>query len=371
MRSGTGPMIAFRHRATNLALLALLLGGGTSVAAADWQPISPGEADWVVEIAEVCPTFSWVAPRSSSQVRIVVVDISNGDWRSAGVGHDAIVLEARLPGGARSWTPSAGQCLHQGRTYRWFVVDGEGEIANASGYTFEISRLPSEMAIDWARDVLRRHLGDPAPTPDAQATQERRPPADVMPKVASSGSRSSSKGPTGEAVASPFSADATVGVLGGARVTGLRAVASPSSSGDILAEGSIVSLAAPLLGSELVFTDDFGADQITVSPPDSSFDLAIGGGVLAGALEAATVVRATSVQVPSGIWTGDDGGIGVEYVDQKSCGFLGLDRCIRVDENETFCTGGSFVVAARLWQTDNDQVGVQVKCTDPLPLSDP
>ena len=70
-------------------------------------------------------------------------------------------------------------------------------------------------------------------------------------------------------------------------------------------------------------------------------------------------------QVLSGDWTGDDGGTGVTYVQQQSCGFLGLDDCIRVDENATVCNGGAFVVAARLHMTDTNQIGVQVKCTDP------
>jgi hypothetical protein len=358
-------MISARQRSSVLSLLALTLGAGGPAIAADWQPISPGAAEPVVETADACPTFSWAATRSSGAVRIVVVDVTDGDRLAPGGAANEVVLEARLPGGARSWTPSADECLERGRAYRWFVLDAEAETVPTAGYAFEISEVPTVAAIEWAREVLRRHLGAPArPRPGNGPGVRGALAAGTEVTASLAAAHPVESAP----LESSFSADATLGVLGATRATGLRAVASASSSGDIFADSRISSLAAPLQGNRIVFTDSSGSDEITVSPLSSvhtGFDLEIGGWVNAGTLEATSLVSATAVQLPFGSWTGDDGGTGVTYVDQKSCGILGFGKCIRVDENDTFCSGGSFVVAARLWQTDADQIGVQVRCTDP------
>jgi hypothetical protein len=36
-----------------------------------------------------------------------------------------------------------------------------------------------------------------------------------------------------------------------------------------------------------------------------------------------------------------------------------------MDENESICNGGGLVVGVRFWETDTDQIGLQVKCTYP------
>lgn len=349
-----------------VSLMAFAAAASVPLAAEGWQPIAPGAADRMVETTDPCPTFSWSAPaagsRSQGSVSVVVVNVTNGG-RGVTAGEQDVVLAARLPAGARSWTPSSEQCLERGRSYRWFVLQGEGRILASEGHAFAISHLPSDAAITWARDVLHRHLGASAPAPPTRVAQVPGPPA--------SPAQVAPEGHSNAPVESTFSGDATVGINGATHVVGVRAVKIGSSSGDVVAEGSIISQQSPILGNGITFTDSSGNSQIVVSQPDANFDLEIHGGFIAGSLDATTSVRATAVQVSSGTYTGDDGGTGVEDVDQKDCGFLGFADCIRVDENDTFCTGGSFVVAARLWQTDGDQIGVQVKCTDPLPLSNP
>ena len=197
------------------------------------------------------------------------------------------------------------------------------------------------------------------------------PPADLAPAPAANLARISDEDGDEAAVESNFSGEAAVEIAGPMHVVGVRAVNTGSGGGHVVADGPIVSQSSPIVGNGMVFTDSSGNTQVVLSPPDLNRDLYIEGWLIADRLEATTKVGATAVQVPSGSLTGDDGGGGVEYVDQKNCGILGLNDCIRVDEHDTFCFGGSFVVAARLWQTDDDQIGLQVKCTDPFPLSNP
>lgn len=109
---------------------------------------------------------------------------------------------------------------------------------------------------------------------------------------------------------------------------------------------------------------DVGSVQVT-SP---------GGTARAGELQLKHVHARSEVRSDGGIglsgssWTGSDGGSGVSYVpsfvDLINCSPIGR-RCVPMDEAEARCPAGGLVVGVRFWETDTNQVGIQVWCTHP------
>lgn len=144
-----------------------LTGGGEAVAfgldgaedamSAAAVPVSPGEAEAGVRIAETCPTFSWGAAPGAERYELAVFDawwLDSADY-AAQVELGQILDRIDIDAPATSWTPAGEACLEDGAAYRWFVRPHTAEGAGrwSSGRYFEI-----DYDCDALTQTVRREL---------------------------------------------------------------------------------------------------------------------------------------------------------------------------------------------------------------------
>jgi hypothetical protein len=289
------------------------------------------------------------------------------------------VLDVSVPGGARSWTPPAESCLERGSSYVWFVQsERDGETIEVSpGFFFSVVEAPSAAEVAWAHDVLSRHLeqsGEAPASSDAGAAST--PPRRSVPLPTSSvSSPPRAKAPAG-------TSEADLSIDGPLEARGIRAVAAGSASGSVEADGDVSfhksALESPgQLITGTTTTDGVRDDLVRLSAPESgTVQVTSPGGIAtAGELQLKHLHARSQVHSDGGIglsgssWTGDDGGTGVSYVDTFTnlitCSIIPGRRCVPMDEAEALCPGGGLVIGVRFWQTDTNQVGIQVWCTHP------
>jgi hypothetical protein len=210
------------------------------------QAVSPGDAIRFEEVADACPTFSWVGVSSGPAELLVYRVAEHGDWQAEPT------LRLPLPAGAASWTPSAAQCFSAG-LYAWSVRPLRATAAAAGSSEVLLFRVTEPLderelrrALAVVRDWLAEHpdLGaDPfaapiaeppkAPDPEAHVTGDARG-VDRTPRVAS---------PTG------------VGGGGNLKVTGDYLYDSPRTFGLYLGAELFASSAPNFQHSATDFTD--------------------------------------------------------------------------------------------------------------------
>jgi hypothetical protein len=142
--------MATKRFPTVAVLLTCLAAAG---AAADSPlAVSPGDTSKVIAVEGRCPTFSWAAEDAAPAYELVVYRLGT-EARDA-----AIVLDHRLPGSARSWTPSLDRCLERGRRYAWSIraVDGSVKSEWSSPSLFEVSRASSLEEIEEMLSLIRQ-----------------------------------------------------------------------------------------------------------------------------------------------------------------------------------------------------------------------
>ncbi len=120
--------------------------------------VSPGRASGAATAA-ACPTFSWGAVEQADSYELVVYRFSDEED-----GRAQRVLAQRLPGQARSWTPSLERCLDEA-DYAWSIRalrPEAGGSLDSSDWSepslFRVASATSEPDLETAVAVVQRYL---------------------------------------------------------------------------------------------------------------------------------------------------------------------------------------------------------------------
>jgi hypothetical protein len=107
-----------------------------------------------------CPAFSWAGDEVASGYELVVLAVPGDELEGAGALR--VVSRILLSQGARSWTPSLGQCLERGGQYAWAVraVTDGGEGHWSEPALFRVAPGPSAQEVEAALETLLQHLGE-------------------------------------------------------------------------------------------------------------------------------------------------------------------------------------------------------------------
>jgi hypothetical protein len=114
-------------RSASPTLVCAVLTAAAAIAAPQPAPqlVSPGNERQEGRVGSECPTFSWAPAPGSTGYALMVYGVS-GAADAAGDASPKPLLEAELPEGATSWTPSLGACLPGAGHYSW-AVGARGE----------------------------------------------------------------------------------------------------------------------------------------------------------------------------------------------------------------------------------------------------
>jgi len=372
-----GPLIHARpvRAALSAALLAATASAGSAAAMAP-APVAPGATDRATMVASLCPTFSWATPSGSDAVTLEVYEaIEPGRSGSVGATEASPVLEVALPEGAHSWTPSGDHCLEPDAAYVWFVRrTTNGQPAQRSeGHLFRIqARMsvtqPSAAEVAWAEDVLRRHLRQPTPAPRLDDRTGTGSPA-----LAQGEHQSQTVDPprAGKALTGTPSA---LRVKGRLEVKELRAVAIPPDfAGDVIAEGDISAPSGAMASPRITVTGGFGDIDLYTLRATGPGEVTV---CRAGAAcDTSPAPDATGVARVGRLWANGSiaaipGGMTVAgpytWHGSGGSGFFEIPSAVNVnvDDNYSRCPGGGVAVGVRLWETDNNQIGIQVRCSE-------
>ena len=376
-------LTALRSSLTVVALVTVpwsLLAQTTGAAGPEnVRGVAPGSIDAFLSSATSCPTFSWASTVASDGIELEVVAVGDRDSAESG-GERGFrkVLQARLPAGASSWTPSAEQCLTPGFSYTWSVrtlVAGE-VAAESEGLLFRVAERPSLAAVRWAQEILLHHLES-----DAGPRSTRRNDLRSGGSVATAGttttqpteSEGSPVPEEGAASAGGTVPAAAINVEGRIEASGLTATATPpTSTGSVLAEGSISLPSGGIAGSQLRFNEIGGNLDVfyTLQSPQAGY------AVLCQADSPCETSGDPDSKMTVGKLTATDlvsvipGGLLVAEVDPSwhgtgGAGYFSAPSIlnVRVDDNSSSCPGDGVMIGVRLWETDAGQIGIQVKCS--------
>jgi uncharacterized coiled-coil protein SlyX len=151
-------------------LLTLLLPTGPGQATATAKdpaaatPVSPGDWQAGVQVADTCPSFSWGAVAGAQRYELAIFDAqwdaspTYEEQQRQGVQLRQIAITAP----ALSWTPAGADCLDTGGTYLWFIraQTAEGESPWSAPRYFEID-YDSDALTQTVRRELAAQLRQP------------------------------------------------------------------------------------------------------------------------------------------------------------------------------------------------------------------
>jgi hypothetical protein len=186
------------HAGLRAALLALaVLAASQAKAGVGPQPVSPGNTDRFVGVADRCPTFSWSGLAGAREYELVLWELpataiegpsANELWELEPMLHQ--VLPA-----ATSWTPDLEHCLEGPGRFVWFVraggeagVDDQRPGGWSGPLLFELLAAGGEPrpgraeAVKGARNpraAARRPGRDPIASDDGPGDPARRSPGDA------------------------------------------------------------------------------------------------------------------------------------------------------------------------------------------------
>jgi hypothetical protein len=247
-----------------------------------WPPqtVSPGATDHIAEVESRCPSFSWGEVSNANSYQLVAYRIPpNEDPRSSNLETAERVLDQRLPGSTRTWTPNLEQCLTSGENYIWFLrglFDARnGEPVDAGewsqGLLFATSSMPSIDAVTVALRSFTGHAQEsPGMIPTARLEAANELSSPVANSVPSGGHTFRGQGqnsiasasvsleghvqdPTGETYG-------VVGISNSSDGAGIAA-ANMSAGADMVLDGS-ADLLPDLRMSESGIDQPFGSAQI-------------------------------------------------------------------------------------------------------------
>ncbi|MEJ2084119.1 MAG: hypothetical protein P8Y44_00380 [Acidobacteriota bacterium] len=337
--------------------------------------ISPGAADRVLTVDQSCPTFSWAGIDGADGYDLEVFTTFGDD--DAPLSTDpadravgSLVLEVELPAGASSWTPSVDRCLAPGGTYVWLVqAVADGRPGGWSeGHYFRVSPRPSADEVALAFEILQRYLetgGEEGAEIPPLSTAGRPDISTPSSSSASSAARSSASVLGGSGM--------ELEVDGPVQSRGLDIVSFvPQYLGRILADGDIATPSGIIETNRVALTAGAGlGERVSLHSPT------VGKAVLC---EAGTACETGSgadgtlftqlLRAEGGIDVGPGGLTVIRAGFFNGTGGAGYFEVpsvteVNVDNNASMCPDGAIVVAVRLWETDSNQVGVQVQCSQP------
>ena len=363
------------------------LGLPASVRAADpLVPVSPGSSSGRLELADPCPTFSWSSSASSDENRSELeLRVHTGGGAPERRSEDTVqedrvpentVLLVRLPGGARSFTPSLGECLGAGAAYEWSIR--------------RVDESPAEEGPAGAREEILWHRFATSPSPSRASIAELlRQAAAPLGQVEARASRADEPGErlTRLAAGGLTSVPPLVRISGPLAADRLATVFSAQTLGAIRIEGSAPSVVGRELAVERLRFND-GADGDPGDGSDAEVDVTSdgfpplmiigrpGNVATAGLADLATgTVVAGRVIVEGPIDTERSGFVGsggTGFFRALVDGLLDADRTVDIDDNEQLCEicaasgcRSAVVVGARLFPAGGDQIGLQVLCGEP------
>ena len=322
------------------ALVALMAPFFVFAAAAP-QPVSPGSTVRILANASLCPTFSWNSTVDYERFELAVFEVTPGSQSvSAQI---KPVAQAVIPGAGRNWTPSTDRCTEPGKTYTWLVrglsASGDSEWSAEAWFSSPIVAGPDRQEISALLAI----------TETAAPTQPQSSPADSL-QVAQ---------PELTVVEDMIVGEIAVirdpGVSLG-RITTSSDFESRSFTGLRAARFELLET-PPSTGSGAVLSADLNAS------PGVTFKVGSGNCSVSGACDDIEVhhLTATGVVVESGPIHFSAGF--ENYSGSGGSGFFEVPSAtqVRVDNNAAKC-GGRPVVGVRLWETDTDQIGIQVEC---------
>ena len=154
-----------------LAVAVLLLGvAGVALAGEAPMAVSPGDASKLALIDDRCPTFSWGVVKAARSYELVAYRVG------AGGGAEAVepVLTQAFHGAVSNWTPSLDSCLARGGKYAWSVraMLRKGPTEWSTPSLFEIALAQTEIELEDALEVVRRHLASEGLTDQVSVESE-------------------------------------------------------------------------------------------------------------------------------------------------------------------------------------------------------
>jgi hypothetical protein len=407
MRTRTSaPGCRFARAAAVLVLLATVPLAATERRTP--QGVTPGARDEVLVSERSCPTFSWSVPAelehrvSELELRVVSAGgIAADGVARAEVGSDSaddsgddsaddatgasVVFDVRLPGGARSWTPSAERCLERGGMYGWYVralvapqpprqssAASRLPARRSSGLSlertawsdanlFRVAAEPADSEVAWALDVLRRHLDseDAVPISTTLSTSSSTTPSTAP---STTPATTPAKMPTSYVrEGSPGDAPPPLVSIAGVLQANALHAGEVTSQGDVAFLDQVSAAGLTPSGGLTLWNDDGSAVLSTQANLDA------GTGEPDGILYLGTLktteqlaVGPQGLEVAKGGW--DPGG-GDGFGSVPVVFTVGFNYNIVVDDNPSICPDGSIAVGMRLAETDADQLGIQVRCT--------
>jgi hypothetical protein len=113
----------FVHAALSLGLL--LISTAVIARSSTVLTVSPGGLQERTQIADACPTFSWGRATGATRYKVVVFDALDNDSSEYAeqMAMADPVLQVSIKAPALSWTPATEQCLDQGGSYLWFILE--------------------------------------------------------------------------------------------------------------------------------------------------------------------------------------------------------------------------------------------------------
>lgn len=300
--------------------------------------ISPGSAAGQLSVATSCPTFSWAGVPGAEGYQLEVSEVD----QDASL---ATALTVELPPGVLSWRPPIGACLPAGKAYSWAVrshVDGVATAWSDAAH-FQVSLHPDAGEVLMAWEILRAHqaaLQGPAATTAATAGQD--PGMTVEGRVEARDLD----------VVQEF-------VLGLGTIT---AAGEIESRGNTAISGRRLTLTTPDSVDRLASIQSSTPGRVLLCTADTGCEAGAGGDRAS--------LRTERLIVYDGIEVGAEGlslTTGSNVVGSGGAGFFEVPSFsnVNVDDNASQCPSGSIMVGVRLWETDADQIGVQVRCTNP------
>jgi hypothetical protein len=325
----------------------------TAVGAPSRSPvaISPGAPDATLTVGSSCPTFSWAGVDGVHGYQLEVVEL---DER----GPVEVALVTDLPAGALSWSPPVGHCLQAGVSYSWSVrsvVDGQITHQSEDAY-FRVSHHPAPDDVALAYEILSRHReAMQGPTTGAQTTTASIPGA------------TTSGAPEGTGIGFEVEGRVEARDIDIVRVL-------PFFQGQILADGDIEAQTAAIESLRLTLTENGNIFNRLASFRSDASGRAIlcqaDGPCEAGSTGADGVLTVRNLFANDGLRVGSGG---LTVIRQSSptgnggSGYFSVPSAtnVNVDNNASQCPSGTIMVGVRLWETDSNQIGVQVKCSAP------
>ena len=234
----------------------------------------------------------------------------------------------------------------------------------SAGRYFRISKRPSPDEVARGYDILRRHLEADSPPATARAARVARPA--IVPATATVSRPRSAEAPEGSEIELDVQGRVEMGDL-------TLSALLPFFKGDIQADGEISSPNGIIEAPRFTLTADGSMVRLVSIRSPAAGQVAFcaaGGDCEAGTANADGNLAVGTLDTREGLVVGPGG---LQFTRQGSFtgtgggGFFEVDSVtnVNVDNNASECPAGRIVVGVRLWETDSNQVGIQVQCSAP------